>query len=77
MNNDENYVQIILQFMAYNLKIMAPYICPNHTNNSNHLDYSYLEEAPIYFLNIFISFLGLAYFTPLGWSLRFKFFLAL
>ncbi len=25
-------------------------------------------EAPIYFSNIFISFLGLAYFTPLGWD---------
>ena len=30
------------------------------------------EEAPIYFSNIFISFLGPAYYTPLGCSLRFK-----
>ncbi len=34
------------------------------------------KEAPIYFSNIFISFLGLAYFTPLGCPLRFKFFWA-
>ena len=34
------------------------------------------EEAPIYFSNIFIYFLGLAYFTPLGCPLRFKFFWA-
>ena len=33
-----------------------------------------LKEAPIYFSNIFISFLGLAYYTPLGCSLRFNFF---
>ncbi len=29
------------------------------------------KEAPIYFSNIFISFLGLAYFTPLGCQLNF------
>ena len=33
----------------------------------------YYCEAPIYFSNIFISFLGLAYYTPLGCSLRFFF----
>ena len=31
------------------------------------------EEAQIYFLNIFISFLGLVYFRPLGWPIQFKF----
>ncbi len=30
----------------------------------------HVKEAPIYFSNIFISFLGLAYFTPLGCPLR-------
>ena len=30
------------------------------------------KEAPIYFSNIFISFLGLAYFSPLWCSLRFE-----
>ena len=34
------------------------------------------KEAPIYFWNIFISFLGLAYFRPLGFPLKFKIFLA-
>ncbi len=34
------------------------------------------KEAPIYFSNIFISFLGLAYFTPLGCPVKFKNFLA-
>ena len=34
----------------------------------------YYKEAPIYFPNIFISFLGLAYFTPLGCLLKFNFF---
>ncbi len=32
------------------------------------------KKGPIYFSNIFISCLGLAYFSPLGWPLRFKFF---
>ncbi len=35
------------------------------------------KEAPIYFSNIFISFLGLAYFSPLGCPPRFQIFLAL
>ncbi len=30
------------------------------------------KKAPIYFSNIFISFLGLAYFTPLECWLRFS-----
>ncbi len=30
----------------------------------------YKKEAPIYFSNIFISFLALAYYTPLGCLLR-------
>ena len=33
------------------------------------------KEAQIHFSNISISFLGLAYFTPLGCPLRFNFFL--
>ncbi len=37
---------------------------------------SFCKEAPIYFSNIFISFWGLAYFTPLGCPLRLKKFWA-
>ncbi len=36
--------------------------------------YTSLEESPNYFTNIFISFLGLAYFNPLQWQLQIKIF---
>ena len=39
-----------------------------------HMVQKGMKEAPIYFSNIFISFLGLAYYTPLGCLLRFNFF---
>ena len=34
----------------------------------------WLKDAPIYFSNIFISFLGLTYSTPSGFPLRLNFF---
>ncbi len=44
--------------------------------NSIDLILIWIKEAPIYFSNIFISLLGLAYFRPLGCPLKFKIFLA-
>ncbi len=45
----------------------------NYTVNNDNFFMS--KEAPIYFSNIFISLLGLAYFTPSGCPLKFKIFL--
>ncbi len=74
MSMDE-YVKKNLTFLFCDLLFLKP----THVQDGSllvQISAKFKKEAPIYFSNIFISFLGLAYFTPLGCPVKFKIFLA-